>query len=67
VAEHRSAGTPFDIVVEGETPGDDAAQAADRVGPWAQAGATWWNEALWGAMDDLDRVRRRIAQGPPRG
>jgi len=59
---------PYDIVVEGVTPGDDRAAAAAAVQPWAAAGATWWIEALWGApgeTPDLGRVRQRIQQGPP--
>jgi hypothetical protein len=36
------------------------------VRPFAEAGATWWNESRWGAMNDIDVVRTRIRQGPPR-
>ena len=66
VAERRNQPTPFDIVMEGETPGDDPAQAAVVVRPFAEAGATWWNESRWGAMSDVALVRTRIQQGPPR-
>jgi alkanesulfonate monooxygenase SsuD/methylene tetrahydromethanopterin reductase-like flavin-dependent oxidoreductase (luciferase family) len=66
VAERRNQSTPFDIVMEGETPGDDPAQAAAIVRPFAEAGATWWNESRWGAMSDVELVRMRIQQGPPR-
>jgi hypothetical protein len=68
IAANRTETTPFDIIADGETPGDDPAQAAALVRPWAEAGATWWIEAMWGAMDLPDGqelVRRRIAQGPP--
>ncbi len=68
VAERRPAGTPFDIVVEGVTPADDPARAADIVAPWADAGATWWIEALWTAPSGAEGValiRDRIAAGPP--
>ena len=66
---NRAESTPFDIVMEGETPGDDPARAAAIVRPWADAGATWWIEALWNEPRDaagLNAVRRRAAQGPPR-
>lgn len=73
IAEHRTASTPFDIVMEGETPGDDPARAAAIVRPLAAAGATWWLESFWtprptreGYADPLDLVRARIAAGPPR-
>ncbi|MBI5878897.1 MAG: LLM class flavin-dependent oxidoreductase [Chloroflexi bacterium] len=68
VREHRSPDSPFDIIVEGETPGDDLARAAAQVQPWAAAGATWWIESRWMANDQPDVygvVQRRIAQGPP--
>lgn len=66
VAERRTLTTPFDIVMEGETPGDDAERAASIVHPFAEAGATWWNESRWGAMNDVELIRTRIRQGPPR-
>ena len=69
VQAHRAETTPFDIVMEGTTPGDDRAKAADLVRPWAAAGATWWNEALWDVARDTDwqtLVRQRLRQGPPR-
>jgi alkanesulfonate monooxygenase SsuD/methylene tetrahydromethanopterin reductase-like flavin-dependent oxidoreductase (luciferase family) len=65
---NRTVDTPFDIVVEGVTPGDDLSQAGDIVGPWLEAGATWWIEALWGQpgqAQDLRIVQKRILQGPP--
>ena len=61
---HRPAGTPFDLVMEGVTPGDDPQRAADLVRPFAEAGATWWIEAMWEAAG-LDAIRQRIRQGPP--
>jgi alkanesulfonate monooxygenase SsuD/methylene tetrahydromethanopterin reductase-like flavin-dependent oxidoreductase (luciferase family) len=63
ITAHRTDPTPFDIVIEGETPGDDRQEAARVVTPWAEAGATWWLEALWDA-DTQDQVRQRIQQGP---
>jgi hypothetical protein len=69
IDEHRTQTTPFDIVMEGKTPGDDHEQAAAIVRPWAEAGATWWIEAMWGALDKpdgLEAVRQRIQQSPPR-
>lgn len=63
IAEQRAATTPFDIIMEGETPGDDPAQVAATVAPLAEAGATWWMETRW--TDGPDTLRARIAQGPP--
>jgi alkanesulfonate monooxygenase SsuD/methylene tetrahydromethanopterin reductase-like flavin-dependent oxidoreductase (luciferase family) len=69
VAEHRTATTPYDIVAEGETPGDNLAAAAALVQPWIDAGATWWIEARWHEprnAEGLKPVLERIRQGPPR-
>lgn len=66
IQANRPEATPFDIVVEGTTPGDDPQGTAAIVGPYAEAGATWWLEALWDAMHDPRRVEARLRQGPPR-
>jgi hypothetical protein len=69
IDEQRSQTSPFDIVMEGETPGDDHEKAAAIVGPLAQAGVTWWLEAVWASPQTrggLEGMRTRIKQGPPR-
>lgn len=65
VREHRTLTTPFDIISEGETPGDDLEQAMAQIQPYIDAGITWWMETRWGASS-TDEVRTRIQQGPPR-
>ena len=65
IDERRTHGTPFDIVMEGETPGADPVAVAALVRPFAEAGATWWLEAIWTAPS-LEPVRERLRQGPPR-
>lgn len=65
VDEHRTLRTPFDIVCEGRTPGDDRERAAALVRPWQEAGATWWTEEMWEEPNSLDAVTARIRQGPP--
>ncbi len=64
VAVQRPAAGHFDIIVEGQTPGDDPAAALAQVQPYVAAGATWWIEAHW-AAPDADHILTRIAQGPP--
>ena len=66
IAEHRTQKTPFDIVWEGETPGEERQQAIDMVEPYVEAGITWWLESRWSLMGNPDEVRIRINQGPPR-
>ncbi|HZR41346.1 MAG TPA: LLM class flavin-dependent oxidoreductase [Ktedonobacteraceae bacterium] len=65
VAKNRTWTTPFDIVWEGETPGDDREQADAIVRPYVDAGITWWMESRW-SYSSIDEVRARIKQGPPR-
>ena len=55
----------FDIVVDGTTPADDPRAAAAEAKRHADAGATWWIESDWMAVDP-DALRRRIVAGPPR-
>jgi len=64
IRAQRKETTPLDIILEGETPGDDPAEAAAIVRPYAEAGATWWIEARWTAPS-MDAVLQRIRQGPP--
>ncbi len=66
VEEHRGADTAFDIVWEGQTPGDDPGRAASMVRPFAEAGATWWIESPWLPPNEPEDLRRRIEAGPPR-
>lgn len=67
IDEHRTQTTPFDIVMEGETPGDDPQQAQAIIAPFIEAGITCWLESRWSLMDKPEEVRVRIRQGPPRG
>jgi len=64
-AENRDEATPFDIVWEGQTPGEDPERAASMVRPYAEAGATWWIESPWSPPNEPEDLRARIRQGPP--
>jgi alkanesulfonate monooxygenase SsuD/methylene tetrahydromethanopterin reductase-like flavin-dependent oxidoreductase (luciferase family) len=65
VESTRTLTTPFEIIWEGETPGEDPVSASAIVSPWVDAGITWWMESRW-SYSDLAEVRERIKQGPPR-
>ena len=67
VAANRTASTPFDIVVAGETPADDKARAHDFAASYEDAGATWFLESTLPWKQPLESFRRRIAAGPPKG
>jgi alkanesulfonate monooxygenase SsuD/methylene tetrahydromethanopterin reductase-like flavin-dependent oxidoreductase (luciferase family) len=61
----RPAGAPAgDIMVMGETPGDDPDRARAIVEPYTLAGATWWSEGVNPMRGSLDAMRERIAAGP---
>jgi hypothetical protein len=69
ILAQRSSATPFDIVVQNESPGHDREQALTLVRPWAEAGVTWWTENPWASewiSHDVEGLRTHIRQGPPR-
>ncbi len=69
IEQHRPGGTPFEIVMEGETPGSDPVAATDQLQPLAQAGVTWWIESVWATPETqggVEGMKKRIQQGPPR-
>jgi hypothetical protein len=72
-AARRETGSPaLDIIVEGVDEGNAPSLIADTVRPMAEAGATWWIEAMWSAIDDMATpegqaaVLARLRLGPPR-
>ena len=59
----------YDLIMEGETPTDDPAEATAIAQKWAEAGATWWVENRWQAprtAEGLQVSLARIRQGPPK-
>jgi alkanesulfonate monooxygenase SsuD/methylene tetrahydromethanopterin reductase-like flavin-dependent oxidoreductase (luciferase family) len=63
--EHRTAAGPFDVALEGRTDGTAADRGGQHVVPYAEAGVTWWIEALgWWRGTPQDALTR-IRQGPP--
>jgi alkanesulfonate monooxygenase SsuD/methylene tetrahydromethanopterin reductase-like flavin-dependent oxidoreductase (luciferase family) len=65
VKANRTDASPYDIIVEGNTPGDNPTEAVRIVRAQADAGATWWIEANWEAVDAVEKVFERVRQGPP--
>jgi alkanesulfonate monooxygenase SsuD/methylene tetrahydromethanopterin reductase-like flavin-dependent oxidoreductase (luciferase family) len=76
--QHRTETAPFDIIFAGRTPGDDPAQAAAIIAPYAEVGVTWWIEDVsmgrfreWKPWEEpyvwpTEEIEARIRQGPPR-
>ena len=74
VAQHRTNEEPFDVVVAGETPGDDRGSGAQIVASYEEVGLTWWVESIdpwrfgWteGGPWPAEGMRARVRQGPPK-
>ena len=64
IKKTRSTNSPFDIIIEGKTPGDDPETTESIIRPFADAGATWWIESNWIATD-LNQIKARVKKGPP--
>jgi alkanesulfonate monooxygenase SsuD/methylene tetrahydromethanopterin reductase-like flavin-dependent oxidoreductase (luciferase family) len=73
VADHRARSDPIELVVAGETPGEDRKKAASLVTAYEEAGVTWWIESIdpwrFGWIENhpwpAPEMRARIQQGPP--
>jgi hypothetical protein len=64
IRKNRTINSPFDIIIEGETPGNDPLSAESIIKPYADAGATWWIESNW-TEPDLNQIKARVKEGPP--
>lgn len=66
VREHRPADAgPYDVVLHGALPADRG-EARERVAALAEAGATWFVDALWDpATATPQALLERVRQGPP--
>lgn len=61
----RTGDGPFDVALEGRTDGSAGQRVADRLDQYAEAGLTWWIEALgWWRGSPADAMAR-VRQGPP--
>jgi alkanesulfonate monooxygenase SsuD/methylene tetrahydromethanopterin reductase-like flavin-dependent oxidoreductase (luciferase family) len=69
IQTQRRTDHPFDIVMEGESPGADPKRAQAITQAYADVGVTWWLENVWNSPwkeGGVEGMRRRIQQGPPR-
>jgi alkanesulfonate monooxygenase SsuD/methylene tetrahydromethanopterin reductase-like flavin-dependent oxidoreductase (luciferase family) len=66
---HRAddADAAFAVALECASPGRDRAADAALAATYADAGLTWWVEALGWFRGPLDAMRERVRRGPPRG
>jgi hypothetical protein len=62
VAAERGSLDGFDVGLEGWT---EPATAAGTIAPYADAGMTWWIEAMGWWRGGVDEARKRIDAGSP--
>jgi len=62
VEENRASADPFDVALSGVT--EDVGET--RLAEYAEAGMTWWMEALGYPNRPFDYYRDRVKAGPPR-
>lgn len=64
IGEHRTAISPFDVIVNGRVYGTNFMENPVSVQDYEDAGVTWWMDVFWGGVP-IDRVRAHVSQGPP--
>lgn len=65
VHEHRESSAPFDAVLGGHTELDPS-RSGERLGPYEDAGLTWWLEKIEpGRRNSVSETLERIEAGPP--
>lgn len=62
----RGRADGFDFAIHAISDPDEPEQTADRVGRYADAGLTWWNELLERPGATFAELRDRVLTGPPR-
>ena len=65
VKSQRTSAAQFDVAIIGWGTGKSRARDSERIGPYIEAGMTWWLESLYGARDSPKDMRARIHKGPP--
>jgi alkanesulfonate monooxygenase SsuD/methylene tetrahydromethanopterin reductase-like flavin-dependent oxidoreductase (luciferase family) len=56
----------YDIIIAGETTGDDSEKDREKLDPWINTGVTWFLEDIHGMRAEIDELRERIRVGPPK-
>jgi alkanesulfonate monooxygenase SsuD/methylene tetrahydromethanopterin reductase-like flavin-dependent oxidoreductase (luciferase family) len=66
IRQFRTNDEPFAVLAYGNTSGTERQKDVDKIMPFVEAGATWWQESFAGSDSaELEAVRTRIHQGPP--
>jgi alkanesulfonate monooxygenase SsuD/methylene tetrahydromethanopterin reductase-like flavin-dependent oxidoreductase (luciferase family) len=64
--QRQDADGTFDVAMECVSAGEDRAADAALAATYANAGLTWWIEALGWFRGPLEAMRERVRRGPPR-
>ena len=65
IESHRTSSDPFEVCV-GTNTSDDPEKAAELITSFAEAGATWWMEGIYGLRGSFEEMRSLIQKGPPK-
>jgi hypothetical protein len=66
IKEERGCLKDYDIVVCGETSGEDTAQDTEVISSWKELGVTWFLEDIHGLRGGWNFLKERIKKGPPK-
>ncbi len=66
IKSHRTISTPLDAAIIGWGTSKDRRKNAKKIGPYVEAGLTWWLESLYLGRDSPEKMLKRIRMGPPR-
>jgi hypothetical protein len=61
IRQHRSSSDPLEVAIDGASKAGESALARE----YADAGATWWFEAIFETRGPLEEQIERIKAGPP--
>lgn len=65
ITKNRKSTDAFDIIKYGLTTGEDVAKDRAIVQEYQDAGATWWVDEIFSGRGSLNKIKARIALGPP--
>jgi len=65
VKSERGTLKDYDVVICGETTGNDSESDGEKIEQWIKAGATWFLEDIHGLRAEIDQLRERVRTGPP--
>lgn len=62
IRQHRPSNAPFEVAIDGVSAAGEGSALARE---YADAGATWWFEGIYGSRGSLAELLARVKAGPP--